>query len=57
MLNAQLVTTGLKRVLYHLKSLLTAKHQICRKVLVWLPMKRMTGMILLLGRLVFRCYE
>jgi len=57
-LNTQLVTTGLKRVFYHLTSnMLNAKDQIWWKVLVWLPMKRMSGLILLLVRLVFRRYE
>jgi len=38
-LNTHLVATGLKRVF--LSPLLTAKDQMCGKVLVWLPMKRM----------------
>jgi len=56
MLNAQLVTTGLKHV-FITSNLLTAKDQIYGKVLVWLPMKGMTNFILLLVRLVFKCYE
>jgi len=39
MLNAQLVTTGLKSVFYHLKCL-TVKKQICGNVLVGLSMKK-----------------
>jgi len=35
-LNAQLATTGLKRV-FITSNVLTAKDQICGKVLVWLP--------------------
>jgi len=46
-LNLQLVTTGLKRVFFT-SNLLTAEDQICGKVLVWLPMKRMISLILLL---------
>jgi len=38
-------------------NLLTAKDQFCGKVLVWLPMKRMTDLILLFVRLVFRRCE
>jgi len=49
-LNTQLFTAGLKRVFYHL-NLLTAKDQICGKVLIWLPMKRMNGLTLLLVKL------
>jgi len=55
-LNAQLVTTELKYV-FITSNLLTAKDQIHGKVLVWLSMKRMTGLIFLLVRLVFRRYE
>jgi len=50
-LNAHLVTTRLKRGFYHLKS---AVDQMCRKILVCLPMKRMISLILLLFRHVFR---
>jgi len=39
-LNAQLVTTGLKRVFFITSNLLTAIDQICGKVLVWLSMKK-----------------
>jgi len=49
-LNAHLVTTRLKRGFYHLKS---AVDQMCGKILVWLPMKRMISLILLLVRHVF----
>jgi len=56
MLTAQLFRTGLKHVFFT-SNLLTAKDQICEKVLVWLPMKSMTVLIFLLVRLVFRCYE
>jgi len=52
----QLATTGLKRV-FITSNLLTTKDQMCGKVLSWLPMKRMSGLILLLVRLVFRRYE
>jgi len=38
-LNTQLVTTGLKRV-FITSYLLTAKDQICGKVLAWLSMKK-----------------
>jgi len=34
-------------------NLLTAEDQMCEKFLVWLPMKRMSSLILLLVRLVF----
>ena len=51
MLNAHLVTTRLKRGFYHLKS---AVDQMCGKILIWLPMKRMISLILLLVRHVFR---
>ena len=50
-LNAHLVTTRLKRGFYHFKS---AIDQMCRKVLVWLPMKGMISLISLLVRHVFR---
>ena len=50
-LNAHLVTTGLKRGFYHLKS---AVDQMRGKFLVRLPMKGMINLILLLVRLVFR---
>jgi len=46
-LNAQLITT----------ESVNAKDQICGKVLIWLPVKRMRGFIWLLVRLVFRHYE
>jgi len=46
----------MKRFFYHLK-LLTLKEQICGKVFVCRPMNRMTGLILLFVRLVFRRYE
>ena len=49
-LNAHLVTTRLKRSFYHLKS---AVDQMCGKILVWLPMKRMISLIFLLVRHVF----
>ena len=51
MLNEHLVTTRLKRGFYHLKS---AVDQMCGKILVLLPMKRMISLILLLVRHVFR---
>jgi len=38
-------------------NLLTVEDQICGKVFLWFLMKRMTGLVLLLGRLVFRRYE
>ena len=44
-------------MLFITSNLLTAKDQICAKVLVWLSMKRMTGLFLLIVRLVFRRYE
>jgi len=50
-LNAQLVTTGLKRVFYRLKSVDCKRSDLWKN---WLPRKRMTGLILLLVRLVFR---
>jgi len=54
-LNAQLVTTGLKRILFHLKSVDCERSDLRKKS--WLPMKRMSGLVLLLVRLVFRRYE
>jgi len=54
--NAQPVTTWLRRGFDHLKSVDCGRPQLW-KALVWLPMKRMTSMILLLARLVFRRYE
>jgi len=56
-LNAQLFTTGLKRVFYHLKSVDCERSDLCGKVSVWLPMKRMSGLILLLVRLAFSRYK
>jgi len=50
-LNANLVTTRLKRGFYHLKS---AVDQMCGKIMVWLPMKGMISLILLLVRHAFR---
>jgi len=38
-------------------NLLPVKDQICEKVFFWLPMERMTGLILLVVRLVFRRFE
>ena len=55
-LNAQLVTTELKRVFYHLKSVDCERSDLW-KVLVWLSMKRMSSLILPLVRLVFRRHE
>ena len=39
------------------QNLLTANDQICGKLVVWLPMKKMSSLILLLVGLVFRRYE
>jgi len=55
-LNAQLVTTELKRVFYHLKSVDCERSDLW-KVLVWMSMKRMSSLILPLVRLVFRRHE
>jgi len=55
-LNTQQVTTGLKRVFHHLKSVDCERSDLW-KVLVWLSMKKMSSLILLLVRLVFRRYE
>ena len=55
-LNAQLVTTQLKRGFYHLKSV-DCVDQMCGKVLVLLPIKSMGSLILLLVGLVFSRYE
>jgi len=55
-LNAQLVTTRLKRGFYQLKSV-DCGDQVCGHVLAWLPMKRKSNLIFLLVRLVFRRYE
>jgi len=49
--------TGLKRVFYHLKSVDCERSDLCGKVSVWLPMKRMSGLILLLVRLAFSRYK
>jgi len=51
-LNEQLVTTGLKRGFYHLKSV-----DCERSDLFWLPMKKMGSLVLLLVRRVFRRYK
>jgi len=51
-----MVTTRLKPG-FITSNLLTAEDQICGQVLFWLPMKRMSSLILLLVRLVFRRCE
>jgi len=55
-LNAQLVATRPKRV-FITSNLLTAKDQMCGKVWFGCQWKRMSSLILLLVRLVFRRYE